>query len=550
MSRLRRAGRSAAILGMGLCLLFGCGTKLRLAPVPQTRTEPDKRQVRIFDFDGDGRPEYREVLGQTGQVVLHEFDVDGDGTFRDVVNRADLDPNKIRHLFLLLDGVPYSLIDQMWQDGYFRIFSRPGRMVSLFPSLTDPAFDQMFHCGLHFGYDGVFYAGAAGRKTDGVAFYLSGKNEAWAKGVDYRIPTLEDAVMYLYPGGVFRRELNAARKVYDRMQHEDTVVLYFLSTDGICHMFTRQKAREQFALLDRWIEQIVYDAHGRIEVTMWADHGNNFAGCCFVPITEALKEAGLHLADRLRRSGDVVAPHFGLINFASLFCYSDDERQRAVAAVLPLEGIDAIAWRADGGVKVINRQGTARIFRKGGEDQRLFCYQSVDGDPLGVVPAMKRMQDEGQLDAEGYASDQAWFVATRDLPMPAPVQRVYGSLCCDVINTADIVISMADGYFYGDKTFTDFVKLRGTHGGLSRESTDSFLMSSAFEAPAYVRPDEVLPLVNRYLAWTPHIPGIDYAWLEQYRKEIPSPSSRPARIEPAGATQPATTRPPPQAALP
>jgi hypothetical protein len=544
MRRLRRVVRSAAILGMGLVLFSGCATKLRLAPVPQTRTEPDKRQVRVFDFNADGKPEYREVLGENGQVAVHEFDVDGDGTFRDTVNRADLDPGKIKHLFLLLDGVPFSLIDQMWQDGCFRMFSRPGRMVSLFPALTDPVFDRMFYCGVPRGYEAEYYDRAKGRKSDGVATYLSGRNETWAQGVDYRLSTIEDAVMYLFPGGVFRRELDAARKVYDRMQHEDTVVLYFLSTDGVCHMFPREKAREQLALLDRWIEQIVYDARGRIEVTMWADHGNNFAGCTFVPIREALTKAGLRVTEELRKRGDVVAPRFGLISFANVFCYSDAERRRAVAALLPLEGIDAIAWREDGGVKVISRLGTARIFRKDGDGQGLFRYQPLEGDPLGVVPAMNRMRDQGQLDAEGYADDAAWFAATCDLPMPTPVQRVYGSLYRNVVNTADIVISLADGYFCGDKTFTRFVHMVGTHGGLSRQSSVSFLMSSAFEAPAYVRPEEILPLINRYLTWTPHIPGVDYTWLERYRRETPAPQTQAGGGEPApgsGAPMPAAS---------
>jgi hypothetical protein len=310
-------------------------------------------------------------------------------------------------------------------------------------------------------------------------------------------------------------------------------------------MFTCEKAREHFALLDRWVEQIVYEAHGQIEVTMLADHGNNFAGCRFVPVRETLAAAGLNLADRLGKSGDVVAPKFGLINFASLFCYSDVERQRAVAALLPLEGIDAIAWRDGEGVRVANQHGSARISRKGGEGESLFRYQPIEGDPLGVLPAMASLREQGRLDVDGYARENAWFAATCDLPMPAPVQRVYRSLHSEVINAADVVISMADGYYYGDRKWEAFVKLRGTHGGLSRESTDSFLMSSAFEAPAYSRLQDVLPVINRHLAWTPHMPGVDYAWLEQYRREIPSP----ARVESVARKHPTASQPAPQAAI-
>lgn len=537
----------ALMFGVGLGLV-GCAGKPRLAPIAQTGVNPDNLPVRTFDFSGDGRPDYREVLGPDGVVRYHQFDPRGDGTFSEVLDRKTLDPNKTQHVFLLLDGVPYSLIDQMWQDGHFRIFGRPGRMVSLFPSLTDPVYYRIFHCGEPYGYESEFYDRSKGRKTDGASFYLSGRNEGWTAGVDYRINTIEDAVMYLWPGGVFHRELAAARKVYDRMRGKDRVVLYLLSTDGICHMYTRQKAREEFALLDRWIEQMVYDARGRIEITMLADHGNNFSGCHFVPIREALQASGLRLGDRLKRSGEVVAPRFGLINFASLFCYSDVERQRAVAAVLPLEGVDAVAWRDGEDVRVASRRGSALIGCSGGSGQGRFRYQPIDGDPLGVVTAMERMRQAGQMDAGGYAGEQEWFEATCDLPMPAPVQRIYRSLHSDVANKADIVISMADGYYYGDKTFEKFVTLHGTHGGLSRESAVSFLMSSAFQAPEYTRPGEILPVINQAVAWTPHIPSVDYAWLDRYRDKPAAPAGALPEVRSAAVPPSPASRPAPQAA--
>ncbi len=548
MQRLGRVVLSIVILGAGFSF-FGCAGKPRLAPLAQTRTEQDQRQVRLFDFRGDGKPDYREVLDAAGQVRYHEFDRDGDGTFEQVVDRATLDPNKTKHLFILLDGVPWSLIDQMWQEGYFRMFSRPGKMVSIFPSLTDPAYDQIFHCGVPYGYEAEFYDRATGRKIDGVNFYLSQKNEAWAAGLDYRISTIEDAVMYLWPGGVFRRELEAARKAYDRLGSKDQVVLYILSTDGICHMYSREKAREHFVLLDRWIEQIVYDAGGQLQVTMFADHGNNFSGCQFVPVQETLRASGLRLTDRLKRPGDVVAPQFGLINFASVFCYSEAERQRAVSALMPLKGIDLIAWRADGDVRVANRQGTARIVRRGGEGESRFAYQAIDGDPLGVLPVVSRMQQQGLLDEEGFAGEDAWFRATCEMPMPVAVPRVYRALHSNVINSSDLVISMADGYFYGDKSWTKWVTLHGTHGGLSYESTVSFLMSSAFQPPAYTRPHEILSTINQHVAWTPHIPDVDYAWLDQYRQQQPDKPGAPARIESASSSQPSSSQPAAQAAI-
>ncbi len=489
-----------------------------LAPVPHVKAGPDDMRIRTYDFDGDGKPDYRETLDASGQVRYQAFDPAGDGTFSDVLDRATLDLNSTKHVFLLLDGVPYSLMDEMWRQGHFRLFSRPGQMISTFPSLTDPAYYRIFHCGRPYGYEAEFYDRTTGRQTSGTSFYLSGKNEAWVHGTDHRISLIEDAVMYLWPAGVFHRELAACRKVYERKKNDNRLVLYLLSTDGICHMFPREQAKAQLALLDRWIEQIAYEARGRIEFTMLADHGNNFAGCRYINIRHALKHDGLHVGKTLRKKGDVVAPWFGLINFGSVCCYGPAERDRAVAAIRALDGVEAVAWRArDGQAGVTNRKGTAVIQRKIVGDEPFYSYKTKKGDPLGLADTLAGLRAKGLVRSDGFVSDDAWFDATKASDLPYAVPRLYESLYGDVRNPADIVISLADGYFYGDPSLTKWVTLIGTHGGLSRESSVSFLMSSAFVAPRYIRTGRILPVINEYVTWTPHIPWTQYAWLDKYR---------------------------------
>lgn len=508
--------------------LAGCGAKPRLAPMPREMAGVDATKVRAFDFNGDGRYEYREILDASGVVRYQEFDRDGDGTFEDVVDRATLDPNKTQHVFLLLDGVPYSLIDEMWREGHFRLFSRPGQMVSTFPSLTDPAYYRVFHCGVPYGYEAEFYDRSKGHKIGGTSFYLSGKNEGWVCGTDHRINFIEDAVMYLWPAGVFKREMASCQKIYQKKRGDDRIVLYFLSTDGICHMFPWDKAKAQLAMFDRWIEQMAYEAHGRIHFTMFADHGNNFAGCRYLDLGKILAKSGLHVGDKLRRSGDVVAPRFGLINFGSVFCYSRQEQTKAMDVLKQQEGVDAVACRADGGVRVANRDGTALIRHEQVGQESFYTYEPIEGDPLGLASVLADLRAKGCVRDDGFISDDDWFKATEAGPQPYAVPRLYGAMYVDVINTADIVVSLADGYYYGDPAMDKWVKLGGTHGGLSRASTVSFLMSTAFVAPAYVRPAEILPVINQYVIWTPHIQKVDYAWLNSDRALQHAPAAQRA----------------------
>ena len=496
----------------------GCAPQLRLTPPAQRTTDAAGQTTKTYDFNADGKCDYRQVLDASGRVRLLQFDRDNDEEFEQTLDRALLDPQQTRHLFLLLDGVPFWLIETMWNDGHFRLFGPPGRIISPLPSLTDEAYDNLFHCGKPFGYEACYFDRSVNRRTNGTQVLLSGKNEAWLVGSDYHLSFIEDAIMYLWPKYVFKQELNRARKVFDRTA-SDRVVLYILSTDGLAHMTCPDVTRRYLTLLDRWIERLVYDSGGELHVTMMADHGNNFTPSTFVPIERALRNAGLHVTSRLRRPGDVVVPKFGLINFASIFCYDDITKHKAIAALQALEGLDAIAWQINKEVYVRNRNGLATIKRKSTDGQTSYRYEVIEGDPLGLANTLGSFRRDALLDADGFAADQAWFEATRTLDPPDPLHRIYTSLTSGVQNTADIIVSLADGWYFGDESLDRWVDLKGTHGGLSAASTVTFSMSTVVDVPKWCRHEEILPLINRYLDWTPHIDGIDYTWLLKHRAE-------------------------------
>ncbi len=79
-----------------------------------------------------------------------------------------------------------------------------------------------------------------------------------------------------------------------------------------------------------------------------------------------------------------------------------------------------------------------------------------------------------------------------------------------VLNGADVVLSLADGWYVGSRTIDLFGGVRGTHGGLRDSASTTFLMSTAFAPPAYLRGSELLTEINRHVEWLPHIPGVDY----------------------------------------
>ena len=110
----------------------------------------------------------------------------------------------------------------------------------------------------------------------------------------------------------------------------------------------------------------------------------------------------------------------------------------------------------------------------------------VSGDPLllGHFP-------------NDFATDATWFVRTAAHRYPNAPANIYKSLfTARVMHTADILISLHDGYYYGWSPFGRFVRLLATHGNALQSSSNAFLMSTHRQLPAYVRADDAKALLR------------------------------------------------------
>ena len=61
-----------------------------------------------------------------------------------------------------------------------------------------------------------------------------------------------------------------------------------------------------------------------------------------------------------------------------------------------------------------------------------------------------------------------------------------------VENRADLLVSLADGYYFGRGWFEHFVQLRSSHGALSRRASLGFAMSTDAPFPRAGRYNELL----------------------------------------------------------
>jgi hypothetical protein len=482
---------------------LGCAKPTFFPDPPQAEWYADGHTHLAFDVDGDNRIDYLQTY-RGGTKRLFSLSQAHSQEAREVVDWDLLNPADERHLFLLLDGVPYDLIAELWGEGRFRLFHRPGLVISPLPSLTDVSFAKLLGAPRPPGYESAYFSRCHNRLTNGSQTYLRGANEPWRSALDYRLSFIEDAIMYIFPAYVFRRELENARRALLRSDSPHPV-LYILSTDGLGHMLKRSQVLAYLRLLDRWIERIVYEHGARLQVTVLADHGNSFVPTRPLALSAAFKKAGLRAGRSLRAPGDVVLPQFGLIDFAAVYVFDDDTRTRVVETCNALEGVELVCYRqqAPDRVVVIHRNQQAVIRRA--EAPPAYSYEMVSGDPLELAPMLESLTRAGLLDEKGFAPDSAWLQQTAEHVFPDPLHRIWEALHDNTDNPADVLLSLAPGWHVGDPSLDAWVKMEGTHGGLRDRSSNTFIMSTAFEVPAYLRPSEVPALVRRTIPWKPRV---------------------------------------------
>lgn len=99
--------------------------------------------------------------------------------------------------------------------------------------------------------------------------------------------------------------------------------------------------------------------------------------------------------------------------------------------------------------------------------------------------------------ANGFVTEEVWFEQTAGHRYPNALPNIYKSLFTSrVKHTADILISLKDGYYCGWTPFGRFVRLAATHGNALQASSNAFLMSTHRQFAPFVRADDAKALLR------------------------------------------------------
>lgn len=427
-----------------------------------------------------------------------------------------------RRLLLCLDGVPHEVVQAARGRGLFERFGETSCLLSPFPTMTNIALSTMLTASPPLGYESLYFNREERRLCGGVRKYIGRRTpdkvpSSYMDELDYQEPLPFEFLVYVAPEAVWRADMRRFRERFRAAPQDRDFFAFLKGTDGLLHIRGPERLNVALRSLDQILREIQDYCGAETEIVLFSDHGMNLQENRRIHLQTHMRRAGYDVSDSLReetRRGrrTIAVPAFGLCGYAAAYCADETDTATVAEALTTLEGVD-FTIRREGGSSVVVRgaRGSARIHRtearsngreanaenEGATSGVRYRYEMIDGDPLLLAPALADLDAHGQLDSQGFAADAEWYARTQAHIYPDALANLYDALyAARVRHTADVLVSLHDGYYYGASVFSRFVRLAATHGNALRGSTSAFLMSTHRSFPAYVRASEARPFLR------------------------------------------------------
>jgi hypothetical protein len=409
-----------------------------------------------------------------------------------------------RRLLLCLDGVPHKLIEAAKSRGLFGTFGPPTRLLSPFPTMTNVALSAMFEASPPAGYESLYFDRRAGELRGGIRKYLGRRTpdkipSSYMDDLDYQEPLPFEFLVYVAPDRVWRTDMQRFRERFGAAPQNRDYFAFLKGTDGLLH--GQGPARLGIALesLDKILKEIQNSCGKETEIVMFSDHGMNLEENRRVDLATSLRRQGFQIVSRLtgKRRRALSIPAFGLCSYAAIYCGDNEFVPEAASGITQTPGVDFVVYKDGLDVVLEGSRGKARIERASHPEGVSYRYVNLSGDPLELEPTVETLRHQRRVDAEGFALDSVWFNQTNSHRYPDALANIYTSLFTTrVKHTADILISLKDGFYYGWSPFGRMIRLAATHGNALRSSSNAFLMSTHRELPDCVRADDAKVLLK------------------------------------------------------
>ena len=415
-----------------------------------------------------------------------------------------------RRLLLCLDGVPHEVIVAARARGLFEQFNEPARLLSPFPTMTNVALSIMLGATSPLGYESLYFDRDECCLRGGVRKYIGRRTpekipSSYMDELDYQEPLPFEFLIYVAPETIWRADMRRFRERFRAAPRERDFFGFLKGTDGLLHIRGPRRLDVALQSLDRILREIREHCGEETEIVLFSDHGMNLEENRRVNLKTQLQAHGYKAAGSLRPEEHrerrrVSVPAFGLCGYAALYCARETDPAGVADALSELEGVDfSVRREGESAVVVTGERGAARVERaeSGAGGAARYRYEQLNGDPLRLAPVLADLRRAGELDGQGFAADAAWLARTAEHDYPDAPANLYASLHEPrVQHTADLLVSLKDGYYYGDFLFSKIARLAATHGNALRPSTTAFLMSTHRALPPHVRASDAKPFLR------------------------------------------------------
>ena len=409
-----------------------------------------------------------------------------------------------RRLLLCLDGVPHKLIEVAQGRGLFANFNRPTRLLSPFPTMTNVALSAMFIASPPAGYESLYFDRNARQLRGGIRKYVGRRTpdkipSSYMDELDYQEPLPFEFLIYVAPETVWRSDMQRFRERFRAAPPNRDYFAFLKATDGLLHSQGPERLAIALESLDGILTEIRQICGSETEILLFSDHGMNLRENRRAHLATHLQSCGYKLSSNLSTGGgrSVSIPAFGLCSYAAAYCAGEDLIPTVAESLIDEPGVDFTVYQDGSDVVLHGSRGTARIERRGTNGNHLYRYVATSGDPLSLQPLVNSLRADGRLDDDGFADDATWFEKTNSHEYPDPLSNIYSSLRrARVKHTADILISLRDGYYYGWSPFGRMIRLAATHGNALSPSSNAFMMSTHREFAECVRADDARVLLR------------------------------------------------------
>jgi hypothetical protein len=419
----------------------------------------------------------------TGRVDAVCYDDDRDGAVDRVYRLADYREDRVPHLIILLDSIPFNEVAKRYDAGDFQWFEPPQKVIAPFPSLTEVCYSELMHAPPLPGMTDQYYDPKRGR-NNGLLDRAKGYEQPWERRLDYHSDFVEQGLAYLNPRPWHAAEIERVRKTLDDSPDRVTLV-YVTSASGMLCKYGKKGCDQVLDDLRQLCLQLLYERQGAIEISVLADHGHNLTESTNIHLDEILHAAGFRPVEKIERDDDVMIEINGLVTYAGIHT-----RQPAKVAdtLLHHTEVELAMYVQGDAVLVRSARGVARVECRDGN----VLYRPDTADVLDYAPVIEHLKSTGKLSADGFPSDADWFAATLDHPWPDAPRRIWDAFHGTAVNPPTVMITLHDGYAAGLASFEKMMKIASTHGGLNQINTATFVMSMTKRITHPMRTRDVL----------------------------------------------------------